>query len=90
MQSINVCTERSRARLFCREELALHNNFDCLGGRNVTISLQSRAGHTHMMSVVGLLVFTHYWYWFPLTHFISLAFSPTCLIGLNSDVKVML
>lgn len=58
------------------------------GGRNVTISLQSRAGHTHMMSVVGLLVFTHYWYWFPLTHFISLAFSPTCLIGLNSDVKM--
>ncbi|CAB4012611.1 26S proteasome non-ATPase regulatory subunit 1-like [Paramuricea clavata] len=58
------------------------------GGRNVTISLQSRAGHTHMMSVVGLLVFTHYWYWFPLTHFISLAFTPTCLIGLNSDVKM--
>ena len=54
----------------------------------MTISLQSRAGHTHMMSVVGLLVFTHYWYWFPLTHFISLAFTPTCLIGLNSDVKV--
>ena len=55
----------------------------------MTISLQSRAGHTHMMSVVGLLVFTHYWYWFPLTHFISLAFTPTCLIGLNSDVKVI-
>lgn len=58
------------------------------GGRNVTISLQSRAGHTHMATVVGLFVFTHVWFWFPLSHFLSLAFTPTCIIGLNSDLKV--
>ena len=58
------------------------------GGRNVTISLQSRAGHTHMATVVGLFVFTHVWFWFPLSHFISLAFTPSCIIGLNSDLKV--
>ncbi|XP_015761098.1 PREDICTED: 26S proteasome non-ATPase regulatory subunit 1-like [Acropora digitifera] len=58
------------------------------GGRNVTISLQSRAGHTHMATVVGLFVFTHVWFWFPLSHFISLAFTPSCIIGLNSDLKM--
>ncbi|XP_023859653.1 26S proteasome non-ATPase regulatory subunit 1 isoform X1 [Salvelinus sp. IW2-2015] len=58
------------------------------GGRNVTISLQSRTGHTHMPSVVGLLVFTQFWFWFPLSHFLSLAFTPTAIIGLNKDLKM--
>merc|ERR1719357_1549440 len=30
------------------------------GGRNVTVSLQSRTGHTNMLGVVGMLVFTQY------------------------------
>merc|ERR1719481_797954 len=58
------------------------------GGRNVTISLQSRTGHTSMLGVVGMLVFTQYWYWFPLAHFLSLAFQPTALIGLNSNLDM--
>merc|ERR1711915_813878 len=58
------------------------------GGRNMTISLQSRTGHTSMTSVVGMFVFTQFWYWFPLAHFLSMAFTPTCLIGLNSEIKM--
>ncbi|KAM6178413.1 26S proteasome non-ATPase regulatory subunit 1 [Rhynchocyon petersi] len=58
------------------------------GGHNVTISLQSRTGHTHMPSVVGVLVFTQFWFWFPLSHFLSLAYTPTCVIGLNKDLKM--
>ncbi len=58
------------------------------GGRNVTVSLQSRTGHTNLQAVVGMLVFTQYWYWFPLAHCLSLAFTPTCLIGLNSYLKM--
>jgi len=58
------------------------------GGRNVTVSLQSRTGHTHMMAVVGMLVFTQYWYWFPLSHFLSLAFTPSCVIGLNENLDM--
>lgn len=58
------------------------------GGRNVSVSLQSRTGHTNLQAVVGMLVFTQYWYWFPLAHCLSLAFTPTCLIGLNSDLKM--
>ena len=58
------------------------------GGRNVTVSLQSRTGHTNMLGVVGMLVFTQYWYWFPLSHFLSLAFQPTAIIGLNSNLDM--
>lgn len=58
------------------------------GGRNVTISLQSRTGHTNMSAVVGLMIFTQYWYWFPCSLCLSLAFTPTCIIGLNSDLKM--
>lgn len=58
------------------------------GGRNVTLTLQSRTGHTNMLAVVGTLVFTQYWYWFPLAHCLALAFTPTCLIALNAQLKM--
>ncbi|KAG9293368.1 hypothetical protein G9A89_007614 [Geosiphon pyriformis] len=58
------------------------------GGRNVTISLQSRSGHSNMPAIVGMAVFTQFWYWFPLTHFLSLSFTPTAIIGLNKDLKI--
>jgi len=58
------------------------------GGRNATVSLQSRAGQNHMPSIVGLFVFSQFWYWFPLSHFLSLAFTPTCIVGLNSNLKM--
>jgi len=58
------------------------------GGRNVTISLLSRTGHTNMPAIVGMAVFTQFWYWYTLTHFLSLAFTPTAIIGLNKDIKI--
>lgn len=58
------------------------------GGRNVTISLQSRTGHMSMRTAVGLLVFSQFWFWYPLVPFLTLAFTPTALIGLNMDLKV--
>ncbi|KAL5713332.1 26S proteasome non-ATPase regulatory subunit 1 A [Ranunculus cassubicifolius] len=58
------------------------------GGRNVTIKLLSKTKHDKMTAIVGLAVFTQYWYWYPLVYFISLAFSPTAFIGLNSDLNV--
>ena len=58
------------------------------GGRNITISLQSRTGHMSMRTAVGLLVFSQFWFWYPFVPFLSLAFTPTTLIGLNMDLKV--
>ncbi|OIS96942.1 PREDICTED: 26S proteasome non-ATPase regulatory subunit 1 homolog A-like [Nicotiana attenuata] len=58
------------------------------GGRNVTIKLLSKTKHDKITAVVGLAVFSQFWYWYPLIYFVSLAFSPTALIGLNYDLKV--
>ncbi|KAI8619564.1 armadillo-type protein [Chytriomyces sp. MP71] len=59
------------------------------GGRNVTISLRGPAGISARMSaVVGMAVFTNFWYWYPLSHFLSLAFTPTGVIGLDKDLNI--
>ncbi|KAG0273159.1 proteasome regulatory particle base subunit [Linnemannia exigua] len=58
------------------------------GGRNVTISLQSRSGHSNMPAIVGVALFTQFWYWFPASHFLSLAFTPTAVIGVNADLNL--
>ncbi|KAG6818006.1 hypothetical protein H0H87_009161 [Tephrocybe sp. NHM501043] len=58
------------------------------GGRNVTISLQSRAGSKNTSAIVGMVMFCQFWYWYPLAHCASLAFEPTGIIGLDADLKV--
>jgi 26S proteasome regulatory subunit N2 len=59
-----------------------------LGGRNAAISLQSPSGHINMVAVVGMAVFTQFWYWYPLMHFLSLSLTPTVLIGLNKNLQM--
>ncbi|KAK5841047.1 hypothetical protein PVK06_009955 [Gossypium arboreum] len=58
------------------------------GGRNVTIRLLSKTKHDKITAVVGLAVFSQFWYWYPLIYFVSLSFSPAAFIGLNYDLKV--
>ncbi|KAL9644481.1 hypothetical protein ABK040_009347 [Willaertia magna] len=57
------------------------------GGRNVTIALH-RHGNNKMRNIVGLALFTQYWFWYPYLHFLSLSFDPTAIIGLNSELKM--
>jgi 26S proteasome regulatory subunit N2 len=35
-----------------------------------------------------MAMFPQFWYWYPYTHFISLAFTPTAVVGLNHEMKV--
>jgi 26S proteasome regulatory subunit N2 len=58
------------------------------GGRNVTVSLSSRTGHVWLLGCVGALLFTHYWYWFPMSLCLGLAFSPTALIAVNKQLQM--
>lgn len=57
------------------------------GGRNCTISLQTQTGNLNMPGIVGAAVFIQYWYWFPLTHFLSLSFAPTSVIGVDQKLE---
>lgn len=54
----------------------------------MTISLQTRTGNNNMTAAVGLLLFQNFWFWYPLTNFLSLALSPTTLIALNKDLQM--
>ncbi|KAH7928528.1 26S proteasome regulatory complex non-ATPase subcomplex Rpn2/Psmd1 subunit [Leucogyrophana mollusca] len=67
---------------------AIGQGFIDAGGRNVTISLQSRAGSKNTNAIVGMALFCQFWYWYPLAHCACLAFEPTAMIGLNEDLKV--
>lgn len=58
------------------------------GGRNLAVKLVSKTKRDKMTAVLGLAVFSQFWFWHPLVCFLSLAFSPTFLIGLNYDMKV--
>lgn len=58
------------------------------GGRNCTISLQTQTGNLNMPGIVGAVVFTQYWYWFPLAHFLSLSFTPTTVIAVDQKLQV--
>lgn len=58
------------------------------GGRNGVIALTSATGHPRMSAIVGLAIFTQFWYWYPLVHFIGLSIKPAALICLNRDLKM--
>jgi len=59
------------------------------GGRNCSIHLaDQRTGHVHMPSIVGMTCFLSTWYWFPMSHFFSLALRPASTILLNKDLKM--
>jgi 26S proteasome regulatory subunit N2 len=72
----------------CKFGCALAMGIIDAGGRNCTISLQTQTGNLNMAGIVGAAVFTQYWYWFPLTHFLSLSMSPTAVIGVDQKLEV--
>lgn len=66
----------------------LGQSFIDAGGRNVTISLQSRAGTKNTSAIVGMAMFCQFWYWYPLAHCACLAFEPTGIIGLDENLRI--
>lgn len=58
------------------------------GGRNGVVALTSVTGHPRMSAIVGLAMFTQFWYWYPLVHFIGLSIKPAALICLNRELKM--
>ncbi|KAL2013289.1 hypothetical protein VTN00DRAFT_814 [Thermoascus crustaceus] len=84
MKMIGDRHEDAMAKFGCAVALGIID----AGGRNCTISLQTQTGNLNMPGIVGAAVFTQYWYWFPLAHFLSLSFTPTALIGVDQKLEV--
>jgi 26S proteasome regulatory subunit N2 len=84
MKMIGDRHEDAMAKFGCAVALGIID----AGGRNCTISLQTQTGNLNMPGVVGAAVFIQYWYWFPLTHFLSLSFTPTAVIGVDQKLEV--
>lgn len=58
------------------------------GGRNVNIRMKSINGFPRLLSITGMAIFTQYWYWYPLSYFLSLPLAPTALMGLNENLDM--
>ncbi|RAL05975.1 proteasome regulatory particle base subunit RPN2 [Aspergillus ibericus CBS 121593] len=84
MKMIGDRHEDAMAKFGCAVALGIID----AGGRNCTISLQTQTGNLNMPGIVGAAVFLQYWYWFPLTHFLSLSFAPTSVIGVDQKLEV--
>lgn len=57
-------------------------------GRNATISLTTRDGNVRHNAITGLVLFMQHWYWYPLMNFVTLAMTPTAILGVNKDLKI--
>jgi 26S proteasome regulatory subunit N2 len=58
------------------------------GGRNVNLTMLNSQGTVQMDAAAGLLLFSQFWWWYPLAHFLCLAFRPTFVVALNKDLKM--
>jgi 26S proteasome regulatory subunit N2 len=59
-----------------------------IGGRNMSISLISRAGMPKIEAISGMLIFFQYCNWFPYLNMISLALAPSVFIGITVGLKI--
>ena len=57
------------------------------GGRNAVPGLRSGSGFFRRTAIIGLAIFTQYWYWYPLAYAASLALQPAVLIALDGDMR---
>ena len=59
-----------------------------LGGKNCVISLVSNTNENKMKSIIGMCLFTQYYYWFPMLHMLNLSVYPTFLFNLDDQLKL--
>jgi len=81
-------TEDRHEELMARMGAILAAGILDAGGRNATVALRSaRGGVFRRTAVVGLAVFLQHWYWYPLAHFLPLAFRPSACIAVDAALR---
>ncbi|KAI0988786.1 hypothetical protein GJ496_005335 [Pomphorhynchus laevis] len=57
-------------------------------GRNASITLHSPSTNLNCpQGAAGVLMFLHFWFWFPLTHMLSIAFKPSAVICVTDKLQ---
>jgi len=85
---ISTCIGNKHEDVITRFGALLGQGIIDAGGRNMCASFFSKSGAVRQGAACGFLLFTQMWYWFPLIHTLSLAFTSTAIIGLNKDLKM--
>ena len=88
IEDLIFCSQKCIAGLGTADSCTHSYSLSHAGGRNVTVGVRSHSGYFRRTSVVALAVFSQYWYWYPLSYFITLALQPTALLGLNADLQM--
>lgn len=86
---LNVVTSKHQEAL-AKFGACIAQGISNAGGRNVTIQLENNeTGTLDTKSIIGLVMFSQFWYWYPLAHFLSLSFTPTAVIAVrDSDLAI--
>ncbi|MES1904530.1 MAG: proteasome regulatory particle base subunit [Paramarteilia canceri] len=59
------------------------------GGQNVEMSLFDNYGLISLKKLSGLLLFSQYWHWMPLIHFLPLSFSSAYSVIVDQNLSVL-
>lgn len=57
-------------------------------GKNGIVSIFGMSGDLSHKSICGAILFSQYWYWYPLVPFITLCMRPTLLLAVDTDLKL--
>ena len=86
-ENLNKILEDKTEHLLIKLGAYMSKGLMNLGGKNCVINLVSNTGENKMKSVIGMCLFTQYYYWFPMIHMLNLAVCPTFLFNLDDQLK---
>lgn len=87
-KKLDKIVQDKHEEVMCRMGAIMATGILDAGGRNCVLGLRSRSNYFRRTSCIGLMLFTQYWYWYPLSYFLSLSLQPTALIGVDQELKL--
>ena len=87
-ENLNKILEDKNEHLLIKFGAMISKGLVNLGGKNCVINLVSNTNENKMKSVIGMCLFTQYYYWFPMLHMLNLSVCPTFLFNLDDQLKI--
>ena len=78
--NLNKILEDKNEHLLIKFGAMISKGLVNLGGKNCVINLVSNTNENKMKSVIGMCLFTQYYYWFPMLHILNLSVCHTFLL----------